>query len=97
MGGRAFGECKSGSPININLSHEDRHEAGRPVGVIFMVTRRGWGRGPAASRGCHAEPQRSISHPIETDPRCALGDTMRHLRLMLIGIQDRVPAHFETL
>ena len=32
--------------IDINLSHEERQEAGWPVGVTFMVTRREWERGP---------------------------------------------------
>jgi hypothetical protein len=36
----------SSALIRINRSHEDRPEAGWPVGVTFMVTRRGWERGP---------------------------------------------------
>ena len=52
-------------PIGINLSHEDRQEAGCSVGVTFMVTRRGWVRGPVAC----GERDAWAAHPTQEELR----------------------------
>jgi hypothetical protein len=78
--------------IRINRSHEDWPEAGWSVGVIFMITRRGWERGPVPccerneqSSSCHAEPQRSISMTRRDRPFAATQhDSVRHLRLCVL-------------
>ncbi len=50
-------ECPLSALIGITLSHKDRQEA---VGVTFMVTRRGWVRGPIPCYKRHEQAARPI-------------------------------------